>query len=198
MVLTTSPRDTSSQTRQSEKSSEWCREVSRLFSEQGSFNWTGSAESLIHIVFIFRQYPSAVSADIEGMFLQVGVIPKDQPSLRFLWREDPSTEVAVFQNVRHIFGSTDSPTCANYALKRAATDNAEDFPTAAQSVQTNFYMDDYLESSPRADEAIQKSKELTKLLSIGGVKLTKFMSYDSNILQQIESNSDKPTMVNRY
>ena len=72
-------------------------------------------QSLIHIVFRFRQYRNAVSADIEGMFLQVGVIPKDQPSLRFLWREDPSTEVAVFQYVRHIFGSNDSPTCANYA-----------------------------------------------------------------------------------
>ena len=150
-------------------------------------------QSLIHIVFRFRQNPNAVSADIEGMFLQVGVIPKDQPSLRFLWREDPSTEVAVFQYVRHIFGSKDSPTCANYALKRTATDNAEDFPNVAQSVQTNFYMDDYLESSPTAEEAIQKAKDLTKLLSIGEFKLTKFMSNDSNILQQIEPNSDSQT-----
>ena len=150
-------------------------------------------QSLIHIVFRFRQYPNAVSADIEGKFLQVGVIPKDQPSLRFLWREDPSTEVDVFQYVRHIFGSKDSSTCANCALKRTATDNVEDFPTAVQSVQTNFYMDDHFESSPTAEEAIHKAKELTKLLSIGGFKLAKFMSNDSNILQQIESNSDSQT-----
>ena len=70
-------------------------------------------QSLIHIVFRFRQYPNALSADIEGMFLQVGVIPKDQPSLRFLWREDQSTEVAVFQYVRHIFGAKDSPPSPN-------------------------------------------------------------------------------------
>ena len=150
-------------------------------------------QSFIHIVFRFRQYPNAVSADIEGMFLQVGVDPKDEPSLRFLWREDPSTEVAVFQNVRHIFGLKVSPTCANYALKRTATDNAEDFPTDAQSLQTNFYMDDYLESSPTAEEAIQKAKDLTKLLSIGGFKRTKFMSNDSYILEQIEPNSDSQT-----
>ena len=43
-------------------------------------------QSLIHIVVRFRQYPNAVSSDFEGMFLQVGVIPEDQPSLRFLWR----------------------------------------------------------------------------------------------------------------
>ena len=47
-------------------------------------------QSLIHILIRCRQHKYAVSADIEGMFLQVGVIPKDQPSLRFLWREDPA------------------------------------------------------------------------------------------------------------
>ena len=147
-------------------------------------------QSLIHILFRFRQFPKAVSADIEGMFLQVGVIPKDQPSIHFLWREDPSTEVAVFQYVRHIFGSKDSPTCPNYALKRTATDNADKFLKAAQSVQTNFYMDDYLESSPTADEATQKEKDLVKLLSLGGFNLTKFVSNDRYILQQIEPNSE--------
>ena len=146
-------------------------------------------QSLIHILFRFRQFPKAVSADTEGMFLQVGVIPKDQPSIRFLRREDPSTEVAV-QYVRHIFGSKDSPTCANYALKMTATDNADKFPKAAQSVQTNFYMDDYLESSPTADEATQKAKDLVKLLSLGGFNLTKFVSKDRNILQQIKPNSE--------
>ena len=45
---------------------------------------------LIYVLLRFRQHPFAVSADIEGMFLQVGVIPRDQPSLSFLWREDPT------------------------------------------------------------------------------------------------------------
>ena len=70
-------------------------------------------QTLIHVLMRFRQHPYSVSADIEGMFLQVGVISEDRPSLRFLWREDPATDVAVYQYVRHIFGSKDSPTCAN-------------------------------------------------------------------------------------
>ena len=149
-------------------------------------------QSLIHILFRFRQYPNAVSADIEGIFLQVGVIPKDQPSIRFLWREDPSTEVSVFQHVRHNFGSKDSPTCAIYALKRTATDNADMFPEAAQSVHKNFYMDDYLESSPTAEEAAEKAKDLVKMLSEGGFKLyiTNIISNDPKILNQIEPDSE--------
>ena len=51
-------------------------------------------------------------------------------------------------------------------------------------------MDDYLESSPTADEATQKAKDLVKLLSLGGFNLTKFVSNDQNILQQIEPNSE--------
>ena len=89
-------------------------------------------QSLIHILIRFRQFKYAVSAGIEGMFLQVGVIPRDRPSLRFLWREDPASEIAVYQHARHIFGSKDSPTCANHALKRTGTDNQSDFPQAAQ------------------------------------------------------------------
>ena len=150
-------------------------------------------QSLIHILIRFRQYPYAVSADIEGMFLQVGVIPDDRPSLRFLWREDPAAEVAVFQYVRHIFGSKDSPTCANYALRRTATDNASQFPEAAQSVINNFYMDDYLESSPTIEEATRKAKDLAKLLSLGGFKLTKFVSNVPTIPPQVETNSTSPT-----
>ena len=150
-------------------------------------------QSLIHILFRFRQYPFAVSADIEGMFLQVGVIPRDRPSLRFLWREHPAAEVAVFEYVRHIFGSKDSPTCANYALKRTATDNQANFPDAARSVHNNFYMDDYLESSPTAIEASNKAKDLVKMLALGGFKLTKFVSNVPSIPIEVDPNSDTRT-----
>ena len=36
-------------------------------------------QNLIYVLLRFRQHPYAVSADIEGMFLQVGVLPSDQP-----------------------------------------------------------------------------------------------------------------------
>ncbi len=54
-------------------------------------------QRLLNTIIRFRQHKIAVSADIEGMFLQVGVLEQDQPSLRFLWREDP-TFYAVLGN----------------------------------------------------------------------------------------------------
>ena len=74
--------------------------------------------NLFSVLIRFREHPYAASADIEGMFLQVGVPPADQRSLRFLWQEDPLSKVVVHQYIRHIFGAKDSPTCANYGLQQ--------------------------------------------------------------------------------
>ena len=129
----------------------------------------------------FRQHPYAVSADTEEMFLQVGVIPEDRPSLRFLWREDPATDEAVYQYVRHIFGSKDSPTCANYALQQTARDNKTQFREAANSVETHFHMEDYLESSPTVNEATKKAQDLVEMLAKGSFKLTNVPSLVNNV-----------------
>ena len=100
-------------------------------------------QNIIYVLLRFRQHPFAVSADIKGMFLQVGVLPCDQPSMRFLWREDPLSNAVVHQYTHHIYGAKVSPTCANYALQRTASDNAKEYPEAAKAVLENFYMDDY-------------------------------------------------------
>ncbi|XP_063717837.1 uncharacterized protein LOC134844942 [Symsagittifera roscoffensis] len=123
-------------------------------------------QNLVFVLLRFRQHHFAVSADIEGMFLQVGVLPEDQPSLRFLWREDPTADVVVHQYTRHIFGARDSPTCANYALQRTAMDNQAMFPDAASAVLEKFYMDDYLDSFEDPDVAFKMSQELITLLAL--------------------------------
>ena len=96
-------------------------------------------ENLIYVLLRIRQHPFAVSADIERMFLQVGVLPCDQPSLLFLWREDPTSNVAVHQYTRHMFGAKDSPICANYSLQRTASDNSKQYPEAAKAVLENLH-----------------------------------------------------------
>ena len=54
-------------------------------------------QNLLFILMRFREHKYAISADIEGMFMQVGLLENDQHSLRFLWREDPTSDVNVFQ-----------------------------------------------------------------------------------------------------
>ena len=133
-------------------------------------------QNLIFVLLRFRQHKYAVSADIEGIFLQVGVREEDQPSFRFLWREDHTSSVVDRQNTRHIFGTRDPPTCANFALQKTVSDHQAEYPEAASAVvQKKFYMDDYLDSFQNRDDALKLGSVLVSLLKLGRFQLTNFV-----------------------
>ena len=123
-----------------------------------------------------HQHQFAVSADIEGMFLHVGVPPSHQPSLPFLWSEDAISDVEVLQYTRHTFGARNSPTSANFAIQQTAMDNVEKFPKASKVVTIRFYMDGYLDCFGNHDDAMRISKDLVSLLKLEGFRHTKFVS----------------------
>ena len=154
-------------------------------------------QNLIHALFSFRQLQFAMSTDIEGMFLQVGVPDCDQSSLRFLWREDPTTKAVVYQNTRDIFGAKDSPTCANYALQRTPRSNVSQYPEATRAALEKFSMEDYLDSVESPERALKRSKELVLLLHLGGFKLTKFVSNVPNLADRIDGSpqSTEPKVI---
>ena len=61
-------------------------------------------------------------SDIEAMFHQVKVDPKDADALRFLWwpDDDLSQQPIEYEMEVHLFGSTLSPSCANFSFRRTA------------------------------------------------------------------------------
>ena len=109
-----------------------------------------------------RQKKVAISADIAGMFIQVGFWPPDHKILRFLWKE--GEKIICFQFRRHIFGASCSPTCCNFALQRTEEDNRQQYPSAAKAVLRSFYMDDLYHATDTVEEAISVSKDLKNLL----------------------------------
>ena len=119
------------------------------------------------------------------MFLQVGVLARDQISLRFLWREDITSDVVVHQYTRHIFGARDSPMCASFALRKTATDNLSTYAEAASVVNEKFYMDNYLGSFENVTHAIEISRDLISLLKLEGFNLTKLVSNADEITSAI-------------
>ena len=151
-------------------------------------------QNLMHTLLRFREHRFAVSADIKGimMFLQVGVLEQDQPSIRFLWRDDPNDEIVVYQYVRHITGAKDSPTCANHALQRTTADNAVSFNDAVRAVTLKFYMGDYLDSLPTPELALKRSKDLVEVLAKGGFKLTKFASNVPALTAELNASELSP------
>ena len=117
--------------------------------------------SLMGILARFREERYALSADIEEMFLQVEVRREDRRFLRFLWF-DEQNRIVTYQYNRHIFGAKSSPTCANFALQRCATENAEGHERASHIAGHNFYMDDLLVSLSNQDDAITIKNIITQ------------------------------------
>ncbi|KAK3728195.1 hypothetical protein QZH41_004910 [Actinostola sp. cb2023] len=155
--------------------------------------------SLVGVLTRFRQEPVALMADIEAMFYQVRVRPSDRNCLRFLWwpSGDFSRTPEEYQMCVHLFGGTSSPTCANFALRKTATDNEKDFdPTTVNTVLSNFYVDDCLKSVATTAKAIRLTSQLRQLLARGGFRLTKWLSNNKAVLQSVPESERAATVKN--
>ena len=67
--------------------------------------------SLVEVLTRFRQDPVAYMSDVEAMFHQDDVNPKDQSALRFLWWPDGNLDLEPeeFMITTHLFGAVSSP-----------------------------------------------------------------------------------------
>ena len=107
--------------------------------------------SLNGVLCRFCKEPIAFTCDVEGMFHQVFVNPDYRNLLRFLWWDKGNVDSTPteYRMTVHLFGTTSSPGCANFTLKRTADDFEELFGSEpATFVKKDFYVDDGLKSAP--------------------------------------------------
>ena len=145
--------------------------------------------SLPGVLLRFREETIALVGDIEQMYHQVRVIPEDQASLSFLWRNmEQERPPDTYNMLVTIFGAKCSPASANYALRRTAADHTMEpgvTTRAVEAVSRNFYMDDFLKSERSVDDAKAVRQEVTELVARGGFRLTKWRSNSREVLQDI-------------
>ena len=91
-----------------------------------------------------REKPLAVSGDIKGMFMQIGMKEDDQNVLRILWPTDQG--VKRYQYTGLVFGAKGSPAIAIFALHQTAGDLCNKEPNIQQLIQNSFYMNDFFHS----------------------------------------------------
>ena len=71
-----------------------------------------------------------------------------------------------FQMLVHLFSGISSPSCASYALRRTAEDNAEHFDEdTVQTVRRNFCVDNCLRSVEDDQRASRLVDQLRQLLT---------------------------------
>ena len=126
--------------------------------------------------------------DVEGMSNQVKVNPEYRNFLRFLWWENGNldSEPTEYRMTVHLFGATSSPGCANFDLKKMASDYESQCGTEAASfVKSYFYVDSGLKSVSTPDAAITLVKTTKMLCAKRGFNLHKFISNCKAVIDAI-------------
>ena len=127
-----------------------------------------------------------MSGDIEQIFHQIRVSTKDGDALRFLWKENSNEVVSDYKMNVHLFGKNDSRCVANFVLKKAGADEKDIIhPSVVTSTDQNFYMDDLLKSGNSEEHLTRNTKTVILVPKESGFRLTKFVSNNQDILNQL-------------
>lgn len=116
---------------------------------------------------------------------------RDASLLKFLWFEggDVNKKVVEYQMVVHLFGAKSSPSCANFALRKTAIDQRDNYDSqVVNTVLRNMYVDDCLKSVPNVEIAKSLVKDLQSLLLKGGFRIHKWLSSSREVMSTIPTN----------
>ena len=97
---------------------------------------------LIDVLLQFRTHRVALTTDVSKMYRAVELVPADRDLHRFVWRNNPKDPLLDYRMTRVTFGVSASSFAANMAVKQNARDYDMEYPLAAKSVNTSFYVDD--------------------------------------------------------
>ena len=143
---------------------------------------------LLGVLTRFRQHTIATMADIESMLYQVRVLENQRRYLQFLWWEDGDSRNVVqeYEMCVHTFGSTSSPSCANYALRKAASEGESKYGReASDTLRRSFYVDDMLKSTEEPSKTIKLVQNVCSMCKDGGFNLTKVISNSRDVIESI-------------
>lgn len=153
---------------------------------------------LVNIIFRFRRFAVALSADVEKMFRQVRIDKRHRNWQIILWRESPTEPIRAYKLTTVTYGMASGPFNAVRALQQCSIDNSgviEDSTRAAAahtSIMRDFYVDDYLTSTPDTESAIQLAQDVDKILLQGHFPLRKWQSNDQQALNRITNATLSP------
>lgn len=146
--------------------------------------------SLLGIMLRFREQKIAVTGDIKDMFLRVKIRPEDQNALRFLWRnsQSPTEPVRTFAMTSLIFGANCSPFVAQFVKNKNAQRFQLSMPDAVDAIHSSHYVDDYIQSLPDEETAIQMVKNIAFIYKAGGFEMCNWTSNSVAVLSSIPND----------
>ncbi|XP_055527168.1 uncharacterized protein LOC129719785 [Wyeomyia smithii] len=126
------------------------------------------------------------------MFHQIRIKEEDKHSQRFLWRFNPSEKPGIYVMDVATFGSTCSPSSAQFFKNKNAEEHSEFYPETSKAIISDHYIDDYLASFGSEEEATNVTSEVRYVHGNGGFKLHNWRSNSSAVLKHLEEVQHGP------
>lgn len=124
--------------------------------------------------------------DIEDMFHRILIKKEDRSAQRFFWKGNESNhEPDTYEMIVMIFGATSSTSSAIYVKNKNALEYEDRFPTAANALVNDCYIDDLLTGGETEEDVIRLRKEVSEINNSGGFNMKKFMSNSRSVLDSI-------------
>ncbi|XP_065091044.1 uncharacterized protein LOC135712003 [Ochlerotatus camptorhynchus] len=140
---------------------------------------------LVEIILRFCGHQVVLTADVPKMYRQVGIHPDDCKYHKIVWC-DENGEWKVFEQLQTVtYGVASSPYDATKALIQLVADEGTQFPLAAQVIEKDSYVDDFLTGEQLVETVIDTYKELSALLVRGGFGVHKFCANSAEVLAAI-------------
>ncbi|XP_059053385.1 uncharacterized protein LOC131847753 [Achroia grisella] len=142
-------------------------------------------QSLLKILFCFREGQFAMMADIKEMFPQVRIREQDRDAFRFLWRYDKSQPIKEYRMTAVIFGACCSPFIAQFIKNKNASLHEHVYPKAAEAILGHHYMDDYVDSLDNINEAAQLASDIVTVHAAACFEMRGWISNEPMVLKLV-------------
>ncbi len=138
--------------------------------------------NLFDVCVRFRLHKYVFSPDIIKMFRQIWINKHHSNYQRIVWREHPSAPLLHCQLCTVTYGTACALFLAVRVLEQLARDYQHLHPTAARILLEDFYVDDVLTGADTKEKLLQYKQELTQLMSCAQLKLGKWISNSSRVV----------------
>ena len=132
----------------------------------------------------FRVHKYVLTADIEQMYRQILIDPRDRPYQKILWQRNG--EIETYQLNTVTFGVSAAPYLAIRTLFQLAKDEGHRYHRASVALTRNFYVDDWITGADSLDEILKTRDEMIELLRKGGLNIRKWGSNHRHALDELE------------
>ena len=137
----------------------------------------------------FRTHRYALIADIEKMYRQILVSPRDSNLQRIVWRDAPHKELKHYALRTVTYGTASASFLATRCLKQISQENSIQHPIACSVIANDFYVDDLITGSDSSHVLARLNSDISGLLSRYGFTLHKWSSNDRNIISSHTNSS---------